>query len=517
VTIGALTAGLIVCLGAVAGGHVPFVLIQKMDSETILANLKMSVGTPVDATRQAATVIEDAALDLPELKSVYTLMGSQMSNDGMLEAPQSHLAQLFIEITPADQRTRTSEDILQEVRAKTNDIPGVEKLRYEPLQGGPGGAAIHLDISGAHLEDLVAVSEEIKARLATFEGVFDIVDDFDAGRPEVQIELFESARALGLTTRSLATQVRSAFYGFEARKVQRGREDVKIMVRYPPEYRRRIYDIESMRVATPSGYLVPFTEVARLTEGTGYASIHRTDQRRTVTITADVDSNVTNSSQVIAVLASTFPALLERYPGIKLEFGGQKLETQRSFSSLKRDFIAALLMIYAILAGLFRSYIQPLIVMSVIPYGLSGAVVGHLVMGYPLTLLSMIGLVALTGIVVNDSMILVTFINRRVAEGMPVVEAIIDGGKSRLRPILLTSATTVLGIAPLLLETSFQAKFLIPMGISISAGLIFATVLTLVGVPALYLIVGDLKRILAGFLRWLWGRPLSASTTQATT
>jgi multidrug efflux pump subunit AcrB len=282
------------------------------------------------------------------------------------------------------------------------------------------------------------------------------VDDFDAGRREVQIELLPSARALDLTTESLAIQVRSAFYGYEARKVQRGREDVKIMVRYPLEHRRRVYDIETMRIATPGGALVPFTEVARLTEGTGYA-----------------------------------------HPGLRMEFGGQKLETKKAFSSLRTDFLAALLLIYAILAGLFKSYVEPLIVMTVIPFGLIGAVLGHHIMGYPLTILSMIGLVALTGIVVNDSMILVVFINRRVEAGVDEFEAVVDGGKSRLRPILLTSATTVLGIAPLLLERSFQAKFLIPMGISISAGLIFATVLTLVAVPSLYLIVHDVRKLAA--------------------
>jgi multidrug efflux pump subunit AcrB len=279
------------------------------------------------------------------------------------------------------------------------------------------------------------------------------------------------------------------------------------MVRYPSEYRKRIYDIESMRVATPAGDLVPFTEVARLTEGTGYASIRRTDQRRTVTVTADVDQTVTNADQVMAELSKAFPDIKRRYPGVELEFGGQKLETNKSFGSLKHAFVIALLLIFVILAGLFRSYAQPFIVMSVIPFGFIGAVAGHFVMGYPLTIASMIGMVALTGVVVNDSMILVTFINRSVAAGTPLREAVIEGGKSRLRPILLTSATTVLGMGPLLLETSFQAKFLIPMGISLAAGLIFATVLTLIAVPSLYLIVIDFKRIISCFGLWLVGRP----------
>lgn len=511
VTMAALSGVLIIALGAVAGGHVPFVFLQKMDAETLVVNVKMGVGAPAEETQRAVEVIERAALELPELKTIYTLIGIQVSDDGIPSAPQSHLSQIFIELTAGEKRDRSSDEILNELRTRTADITGVRRLTFTSMQGGPGGAPIHLEISGASIENLVEVSGVIQARLADFDGVEDIVDDFDAGRREVQIELFESARPLGLTTESLATQVRAAFYGFEAQKIQRGREDVKIMVRYPLEHRRRVYDIEEMRIATPSGALVPFKEAARLTEGTGFASIKRRDQQRTVTITADANTNVTNPDQVMAALETEFPKLAAQYPGIRFEWGGQKLETKRSFGSLKRDFAAALMMIYVVLAALFRTYIQPLIVMAVIPFGLIGAVAGHFVMGYPLTILSLIGLVALTGILVNDSMVLVTFVNRRVADGADLFEAVIEGGKSRLRAILLTSATTVLGIAPLLAEQSFQAKFLIPMGLSISAGLVFSTVLTLLAIPSLYLIVNDLRE-------WLTGEPISftpATTTAA--
>jgi multidrug efflux pump subunit AcrB len=507
VTMAALTGCLFVAMGAVRGGHVPFVFLQKMDSDSLFANIKMGVAAPIARTREATNIIEKAALERAEVRNVFALIGSQFNMDGAPSAPQSHLGQVFMELVPSEEREATSEDILQDLRAKTANLPGVDQLRFEAVHGGPGGAAIHLEVRGHRLEDLIEVADELKRRLAGFDGVVDIADDFDAGRPEVQIELNESARALGLTTRSLATQVRSAFYGFEARKIQRGREDVKIMVRFPPEYRRRIYDLESMRVATPSGDLVPFTEVARLTEGTGYASIHRTDQLRTVTVKADVDENVTNSRQVMESLSRSFPEILRDYPGAEVAFGGQQLETAKAFGSLGQAFLIAMLLIFVILAGLFRSYVQPLIVMTVIPFGLIGAVTGHFVMGYPLTIASLLGIVALTGVVVNDSMILVTFINKRVTEGIPLREAVIEGGMGRLRPILLTSATTVLGMGPLLLETSFQAKFLIPMGISLSAGLIFATVLTLLAVPSLYLIVVDVKRVLRGFFTWLIGRP----------
>jgi len=497
VTMSILVAILIVTVGAVAGGHAPFVLLQHMDSETLMANVTMEVGAPLEETQRATSVIEKCALALPETKTVYTLLGLQAAGDGTVSPPQSHLGQVLLEITDAEKRTRTSDELLAELREQTGDIVGVRKLRFSAIQGGPTGSPIHLEISGPNTNELLRAAQEVEGTLSTFEGVSDIVDDFDAGRREVRIELLPSARALGLTTQSLATQVRAAFYGYEARKIQRGREDVKIMVRYPLEYRRHLYDIETMRVAMPDGTLVPFREVARLTEGTGFASIKRKNQRRTVTVNADVDENVTNAEQVIGSLKQGFPRLLSEYPTIRLEFGGQKLETQKSLGSLKTDFVAALLLIYAILAALFKSYVEPVIVMTVIPFGLIGAVAGHFLMGYPLTILSMIGLVALTGIVVNDSMILLVFIQDRIESGMDVFEAVIDGGRSRLRPILLTSLTTVLGIAPLLLEKSFQAKFLIPMGISISAGLIFATVLTLVAIPSIYLIVYDIRRVLS--------------------
>ena len=509
VTMAALVSALMIALGVVQGGHVPFVFIQKMDSETLVASIDMDVGAPIARTERAARVVEEAALALDELRTLYTLVGAKMGDQFFSATVQSNTAQLFIELVPVEDRDRTSEDILQELRAKTADIPGVDRLKYTSIQGGPGGAAIQLEISGDRIEELVEVAEHFKRRLAEFAGVFDITDDFDEGRREVQIELFDSARALGLTTESLATQVRAAFYGLEVRKLQRGREDVKIMVRYPPEHRRRVCDIESMYIATPAGPLVPFVEVAGLIEGTGYASIRRNNQRRTVTVKADVDDEVTNSSRIIGELEKEFPDVLGRHPGMRIEFGGQQLETSRAFASLRGGFTVALLLIFVILAGFFRSYVQPLIIMMAIPFALIGAVAGHWLMGYPLTILSIIGLVALTGIVVNDSLILISFINKRIAHGAEPSEAVIDAAMGRLRPILLTSATTVLGLAPLLMEQSFQARFLIPMGISISAGLIFATVLTLLAVPALYLILVDFQQLFARSRDYLLGRSLA--------
>ena len=497
VTLSIMAAVLLWCGGLVLGGRVPFVFFQKMDSETIVAGLRMPVGTPIARTDAAIRVIEDAVVQLPELDSLYTLLGTQYSVDGSKSSSASHLGQAIIELKPVEQRDRTSEQIIQELRRKTRDLPGANSLKFTSMQGGMGGSPIDVEISGDRLDDLIPAADRLKEMLKTYTGVYDIEDDFDAGRREIKIELLDSARALGLTTSSLAGQVRGAFYGLEAKIIQRDREDVKIMVRYPASYRRRIYDLQSMRIATPDGTLVPFSEVARFAEGRGYATIKVKDQKRTVTVTADVDENdpTANASVINADLAKSFPALEREFAGLKLELGGQERDREKAFGSLIGDFLAAILLIYVILAGLFRSYVQPFIVMCAIPFGAIGAVVGHMAMGYPLTMFSLIGLVALTGIVVNDSLILMTFINRRREEGAAPYDAVIDAGGGRLRAILLTSITTILGLAPLLTETSFQAKFLIPMGISIAAGLAFATVLTLIGVPSLYMILIDIQRL----------------------
>ncbi len=496
VTAAVFVAAMIVCGCAVGGGHVPFVMLQKMDAETLTCEMKMGVNTPAEQTRRAALAVEEAVMALPELKSVYTLLGANLPNGGMGTANvQAHLAQMFIELIDVRERDRNSEQILRELRERTAQIPGVRYLKFNAMEGGPGGAAIHVEITGDRLDDLVSVAGAIKAELSAFEGVHDIVDDFDAGRREIQLELLDSARALGLTTQSLAAQVRAAFYGLETRKVQRGREDVKIMVRYPLDHRRSIYDLESMYVAAPSGALVPIREVARITEGTGFATLRRIDQDRTVAVTADVDDNVTNAELVSQSLAALFPTLMQEYPGVSLRFAGQKLEFRKSFGSLRRDFLIALGIIYFLLAALFRGYARPLVVMTAIPFGFIGVVIGHQVMGFPITILSLIGMVALTGIVVNDSLILVTFANRLVDEGRSVFDAVVTAGTSRLRAILLTTITTVLGLAPLMAEQSFQARFLIPMAISIAFGIAFATVLTLVGVPAFYLIVDDVTTL----------------------
>ncbi len=498
VTVAVVLASLIVSVSVVVSGRLPFVFAQKMDSELLTVSLEMPVGTPAEQTEAVLKQVEEAVLQLPssELASIYTLVGVRLEfgEEGATGSARAHAGQAIIELRAVDERTRSSEEIIADLRKATANIAGVNLLNFKPMQGGPGGAEIEIEVTSDRIDDLLAAAEELKSALAGFRGVYDIADDFEEGRREIQITLLDAARPLGFTTRWLATEVRGAFYGIEARTLQRDREDVDIRVRFPPEQRRSIYDLESMWIATPTGRMVPFSEIARVEDDRGAASIRRVNQRRAIVVSADVDQSMGNAERIIADLAATVvPRLESSLGGLRIEFAGNKRETAKSFGSLRRDFVIALVVIFVMLAGLFKSYIQPLIVMTSIPFAFNGAVLGHLVMDYPLTILSLIGLVALAGIAVNDALVLVDFVNKERSEGMGAVEAVIQGGKRRLRPIILTSLTTILGLGPLMIETSWQARFLIPMAISISFGLAFATVLTLVVVPSVYMIVEDAR------------------------
>lgn len=497
VTISFAFALLLVAIGMVGGGRVQDTFFAKIDSETILIDLEMPVGTPIDKTEAMLARIQTFVDETPEVKNVQTMVGTALQmSDATLMASQSHVGQLIMELVEIGERDRTSEMILADLREKCQGLSGIDRLKFQSMQGGPAGESILFEVSGKEFAMLEPVVDQLKYELGEYEGVYDINDDYDAGRPEVQIGLLESGRALGLTVQALAVQVRGAFYGLEAKVLTRNREDVKIMVRYPEENRRRIWDLEEMRIATPTGELVPFKEVARMQEGTGYATIRRVDGRRVINVSADVNDQIANPDQVTAELMAQFPELEAQHPGVKIQAKGRQREMEESMTSLSRAMMVAMVIIFTILAWLFRSYIQPVIVMMSLPLGVVGVVFGHWIMGYDMTIISKIGFVALAGIVVNDALVLINFVNTSIAEGMDPFEAVIYGGKRRLRAILLTTLTTVLGLAPLVLETSFQAKFLIPMAITICFGLMFATFLTLVVVPSLYMIQYDVVSLL---------------------
>jgi multidrug efflux pump subunit AcrB len=444
----------------------------------------------------------------------FAVIQGRNNGQALASASGSHLGEVNIELASGEARTISSEEVMRRWRDLAGTIPGAVQLTYTASLFS-AGEDINIQLSGPNMQVLTIASEELRARLAEYPGVSSIADSFRTGKEEVKLRIKPQAELLGLSMADLARQVRHAFYGEEAQRIQRGRDEVKVMVRYPEEERRSLGNLEQMRIRTPAGAEVPFSQVADADVGRGFSTITRVDHRRTINVTADVDDATANATEIInSVTANVMPDILQRYPGIRYSLEGTQREQQESIEALGKGFVFALLVIYALMAIPFRSYTQPLIVLSAVPFGLVGAVAGHLIMGMDLSVLSLCGMVALTGVVVNDSLVLVDFINRRVRnEGATLLDAVSGAGVARFRPIMLTSLTTFAGLTPLLLETSVQAQFLIPMAISLAFGVIFATFITLGIVPAGYLILDDLTKlpgVVRVWIRRIWGAGESA-------
>lgn len=504
VSMGLVVSAFILSLGLLSGGIVRSQFIQDMDSETIICALEMPIGTTADRLKQELDKINRFMLDenrFPEIVNVQTIAGRQYDVTGAGSVgfeDQSHLGQIVVEVCPADERTRSSNELLVALRRFSRDgLTGVNSVRWQAMSGGPGGNDIEINVAGLSDEQLPDAVEDVKAIVAGITGVYDIDDTLDLGKKEMQLRLRDSATPTGITVGSLGGHVRGALFGQEARRIIRNREDVRIMVRYPERFREDAWNIESMWIPAPGPpgqrQWIPLDEVAEVIPTIGYSTIHRYQQTRSARILGSVDDAVVPSTKaVISEIQDRIRAeILPKYPGVSITYLGQAEEMAKSFSSLLFAFPVAFLVIYGLLAGLFRSYTQPLVVMAAIPFGFIGAVVGHLVVGETFTILSAIGLVALAGILVNDSLVLVDFINKRIRDGMSPFEASVEGSRIRLRAILLTTLTTVSGLTPLMFETDLQAKFLIPMAVTLTFGLIFATILTLIVVPALNLIRTD--------------------------
>jgi len=414
------------------------------------------------------------------------------------EGNSSHLGEVNIELLGSEDRDISSAVLLSRWRDLVGEVPGVVSLTFQANLFSAGDPVSVL-LAHRDFDTLLMAVDRLKQIIAEYPGTKDVADSFLPGKKELKLTLTAEGRAVGLTLSDLARQVRAGFYGQEVQRVQRGRDDIRVMVRYPEAERRSMGDIERTRVRLPDGSEVPFATVASIEEGRGYAVINRTDRRRVVTVSSDVDEAVANANEINADLRSeVLPVLAREYPGLTYDFEGEQREQGDAMSSMARNFLVAQIAIFAILAIPFKSYSQPLIIMSAIPFGLVGAVMGHLIMGLNLTLLSVMGMIALTGVVVNDSLILIDLINRLRAQGSSVDDAIRNGGMRRFRPIMLTTATTFLGLSPMIFETSMQAKFLIPMAVSLGYGIVFATAITLILVPALYRILEDLKALLGG-------------------
>jgi multidrug efflux pump subunit AcrB len=501
---------LIISLGVIAGGYVPFVFFPKGESDWIVSEVVYPPGTPFKLTEESIGQLEKASFELNTVfsefaskngglvKNTFAIVGAIPRRDWKPPEYGGHVGQVWLELASSEQRRNIStHTILSKWRELIGEIAGVERLTFSTLEGGPAGNPIEIQLSGHDFDQLKQAAAELKAEIATYPGTFDISDNFKPGKLEKKIRAKEGSRPLGVSMRDLARQIRQAFYGEEALRIQRGRDDVRVLVRYADADRNSLAGIEEMRIRTGDGQEIPIEEVADITSGRAYSVINRVERKRTITVISDIDETVTNASVIVAELKASFlPNLVQRYPRVTYDFEGQEKRTRESLESIKSGYLLAMMGIFLLLASQFRSYVQPVIIMTAIPFGLIGAILGHLVMGMEFTIISIFGIVALSGIVVNDSLILIDFINRAVRDGVDVPTAVVESGKVRFRPVFLTSVTTIAGLFPLLLERSFQAQFLIPMAVSICFGLLAATVLTLLYVPALYMIVEDIIHLL---------------------
>jgi multidrug efflux pump subunit AcrB len=366
------------------------------------------------------------------------------------------------------------------------------------------GANIDIRLAHDDFAVLESATGRIREALATYPGVGDITDTYARGKRELKFRLTPEARTLGITEEELGRQIRSAFYGAEALRLQRGRNEVRVMVRYPEEDRRSLADLESMRIRTPDGGELPLSRAAFVEEGSGFSEINRTDRNRVINVTASVNGKSANAGDILLdIKEGLLQELARDYPGISFDLEGEEKERREAMASMGEGFLLAMVAIYALLAIPFRSYTQPILIMIAIPFGVVGAVAGHIIMGYNLSMLSIFGIVALSGVVVNDSLLLIDRVNRnRREEGTEIHQAVIDAGMRRFRPIILTSLTTFFGLSPMILEKSVQAKFLIPMAISLGFGILFATGITLILIPALYFILEDFHDLF-GLRSWL--------------
>ena len=510
----ALVCVFLLIIAAIRTGRVSVTGFPKVAGDTIRAKVVLPTGTPFSRTEDVARDIAEAALRLnknfqggdgqPVVLRVFSLLGSTSEGDS-----GSHVAEVIVELLPGEDREKRSEEIADAWREETGSIHDALILQFGAFRGGPGGKALEMRLLGKSVEEIEPVATAVKDRLKQFPGVTDVFDDALPGNMEMRICLKDEGRYLGITLRMLGDQLRDAFRGNESVKIQREREEVKVRVSYPADHRRSLGDVENMRVRTPGGAEVPFLQVADVKLQRGYTTLRRVGGKRVVTLSADIDDKAANAEKILKKLKGDkfFLELAEQHPDVKIDQRGQRQQMMDSFNALKVTFPIALLGIYTILAGLFKSYLQPLIIMIVIPFGLIGGVIGHWILGYDITLLSMFGLVALTGIVVNDSLVLIDFINRGVRSGKGVFESAREGALRRFRPIFLTTATTVVGMLPILMERSFQAQFLKPMVVSIVFGLLFATILTLLVVPCLYLIGNDLRRLFRWMRTGVWPAP----------
>ena len=499
-TVGIAIMLLLISVSMIAGGVLKFRAFPDLDGDVVQARLLMPQGTPLAVTETAVTQVL-AALDKvnreltprqPAKQPLVRNVAVHYSKNIDAYETGPHVATVSVDLLDADTRTATIDGILSRWRKETGKLPGVVSLKFTDFTIGPGGRAIDIRLQGENLIRIGAAARELKTWLAAYHGVLDLADDLRPGKPELRIKLRERALALGIEAETIASQLRAAFLGQTAAEIQVGPESYEIDVRLDPRDRDSLADLTAFTVTAPDGGAVPLGAVATIERGRGYARINRIDGLRTVTLQGEVDTRFANADNIIADMRARFlPGLLKKYPGVTADFEGQANESAKTGGSIRNGFLLGMVGVYLLLGFMFRSYIEPLIVIVAIPMALIGVIWGHLAMGLDLSMPSMMGFVSLAGVVVNNSILLVLFIKIALGEGASVEDAAGGASRRRFRAIVLTTLTTVMGMLPLLSETSLQAQVLKPLITSLAFGLVSSTVMVLFLVPALYRILDD--------------------------
>lgn len=485
------SATVILVWSAVVGGRIGRTMFPRVESDVSVATAILPVGTPAERSRKVAKELVEA------VQGVAKANGGDKLLVGAFARIKDNDIQVRAYLQPPGVRPISTAAFTKKWRKASGDIAGLQSLKFQSDRGGPGsGASIQVELAHRDIATLDRASAALAERLLVFPKVKDVDDGYARGKSQLNVKLTPDGEALGLTSQAVARQIRGAFYGALAVRQQRGRNELTVLVRRPQGERASEFDVRQLLIATPAGTRVPLKEVATIDKGRAFTVINRRDGRRTVTVGADVVP-IGETPQIKAELDERIlPALAEDFPGLTYGYQGRQRRFAEGIGALANGFLVAMIVIYFLLAIPFRSYVQPIIVMIAIPFGLAGAVMGHMVLGYNLSILSMMGGVALSGVVVNDSLVLVEYANRlRREEGLSAFDAAMGAAQRRFRPVILTTLTTFLGMAPMIFETSRQAKFLIPMAIALGFGIVFATVVTLVIVPALYTLVDDAKTL----------------------
>lgn len=523
-TVAVMFSALVIAVSVVAGGHIKFNFFPRIEGEFANGVIELPFGAPVADTREIARRVTRAAEEvgaelleegrmrpgrdgtMPDtvFRGIEAKIGT--ADTGAFGPGQGfavtggHVGVVTVHLVPDAEREFGSAEFTARWRDQVGEVSGVDRLSFDFNDGPSAGAKVSVQLEHTQTPPLEAAAARVAASLGTYNGVFDVDDGFKVGKPQLDLELKPAAKGFGLTERALAGQVRGAFFGAEASRQQRGRDELRVYVRLPREERDSVHAIENLLIRTPGGGEIPLHQAAYVRPGRSFTEILRVDGRRTVTVTADIDPTATTGNDIRAALARTIlPEVVADTPGLTFNFSGEQEAQAEAVASLSGNLVIAMLAMYALMAIAFRSYLQPLVVLSAVPFGMFGAVVGHLIMGYDLSFLSIFGLVALSGVVVNDSLVLIDAVNQLRAEGRSLIDAVVGGVTRRVRPVILTSLTTFFGLMPIILERSNQAQWLVPMALSLGFGVLFVTGIALILVPCTYMMVDDLKR----GLRWM--------------